>query len=284
MIAWSVKWRALFPHTGFREHQRVPLWHPDVPFVLITSQRAGSTLGTAWFFHHAGLLNEARSLDPFVHRYEQEVFLKTSGYFAGLEKAVTERPVVKLVRDPGARAFSSYLALHDRLATSDPKDHRAAIRRKIAQHTGKPYALDQRLSFRDFLSWAAAEDHKRMDGHEARQVNAYEDELPGGISHLVKLETVRKELPALETALGLPLSTDEAITDFATSQHHVPKCEATPELVDEIINEGIAIPRAGAQPKITTQTIADYPDVARDLAAAYGEDYKRYGYALPSGA
>lgn len=278
-IAWSVRWRAIFPHTGFREHQRVPLAHPDVPFILITSQRAGSTLGAAWFFHHAGLLESARAHDPFVHRYEQEVFLTAPGYFRQLKAAIAHKPVVKLARDPGARAFSSYLALHDATAAKDPRDHRARIRRKIAQASGKAYTHDMQLSFCEFLAWAAVADHRRMDGHEARQKNLYEDRLPNGIEQVIRLESVTEGIQQAEKDFGLPVSKPDDVAGFGSSPHYITKVEAPAQTLDEIMYKGVSIPRKRLQPKVTTQTISDYPDAHRHLLRAFGTDYKAYGYA-----
>lgn len=235
-------------------------------------------MGATWFFHHAGLLEKARAYDPFAHRYEQDIFLKANGYFAGLKRAVREKPAVKLVRDPGARAFSSYLALHDARATADPRDHRTSIRRKIAQQANKPFTADMRLSFSEFLAWAAQVDHRRIDGHEARQKNLYEDSLPRGIEHIIKLEGAEADIPGVEKALGLVPSTPEQIIDLGTSQHYVKKIDAEAPTIDEIMNEGVTMPRPGRQPKITTQTIAAYPEAHRDLILAFGPDYEAYGY------
>lgn len=276
-IAWSVRWRALFPHTGYREHQRVPLWHPDVPFVLITSQRAGSTLGTAWFFHHAGLLDQATRHGWFVHRYEQEVFLRSPGYFEGLERALAERPVLKLVRDPGARAYSSYLALHTEEAM-DPRDHRSAIRRRVRRTSSAAKGPGESpLPFADFLAWLARADHRRLDGHEARQTNLYEDRLPRGRPEPVRLEEVATAIPRLEQRFGLPVSAQSQLQGFSPARHSVAKEEQSGAALDVIL-KGLPMPRPARVPKIDTRTIASVPEAHRSLLHAFAEDFDRFGY------
>ena len=277
---WTVRWRSWFPHTGFREHQRVPLWHDQVPFVLITSQKAGSTLGVAWFFHHAGLLEEARSFDPFVHQNEQNVFLKKEGYLAGLEAALQKKPVYKLVREPGARAYSSYLALLVREAL-EPRDHRTMIRNKIAQSERLDLNTDPRIPLAAYLSWLANSDHQRLDGHEARQFNLYEDTLLTGRPEAIQLEKVADGFRAVEKKHGLPLSSEDTLADLGASSHYAAKVE-DPEGVAAIMHEGVAVPRPNKVPQITTTEIAQFQMPYQNLIKAYGEDYRRYGYPLPS--
>ena len=277
IIALSVGFRRFFPHTGFREHQRVPLWHPRVPFVLLTSQKAGSTLGVAWFLHHAGLLDEARRYHPFAHRYEQDVLLRTPEYFEGLQEAVATRPVLKLVREPGTRAFSSYLALHTTAVVAEENDHRQTLRRRIAQHAQLVDEPDGKISFGAFLSWVAAENHRRLDGHEARQVNQYEDRLPLGLPEPVKLEDAANALPAIEDRFGLVRSSASQLEEFGASPHYVPK-RGNSSMVEMIVKEGLELPRPKDIPSITTQMLADYPRAHEHLLTAYGEDFRRYGY------
>lgn len=277
IISLSVNFRRFFPHTGFREHQRVPLWHPKVPFVLLTSQKAGSTLGVGWFLHHAGLLDEARQHHEFVHRYEQEVFLRSPSYFEGLQEAVATRPVLKLVREPGARAFSSYLALHATEVHVAKNDHRQALRRRIAQHAQLIDGSEGKISFGAFLSWVAASDHKRLDGHEARQVNQYEDRLPLGLPEPIKLEEAVNVLPRIEDRFGLVRSSATQLEAFGASTHYVPKRGGS-AMVETIVKIGLDLPRPKDIPSITTKMLAPYPRAHEHLLTAYGEDFRRYDY------
>lgn len=274
--ALSVRWRAFSPHTGYREHHRVPLWHPNVPFVLITSQRAGSTLGTAWFLHHAGLLDIATSYDPFVHHYEQEVFLQVPGYFSGLERALAEKPVLKLAREPGARAYSSYLNLHTR-EVLDPKDHRHRLRQSVLKSEDLNPSVETPLSFATFLTWMRDADHQRLDGHEARQTNLYEAALPT-VPETLQLEDIDRQLPHWEEQFSLPRSSQSQIIAFGASAHYAKKQEASHEALAKIVEEGLTPPRPGKVPRIGTAELKAFPGAHHALIQAFAEDYERLGY------
>lgn len=274
--ALSVRWRAVSPHTGYREHHRVPLWHPDVPFVLITSQRAGSTFGTAWFFHHAGLLNQALAHDPFVHHYEQEIYFQSPGYFDGLERALADKPILKLAREPGARAYSSYLNLHTN-EVLDLKDHRYQLRRTILRACDLDPRVTTPLPFAAFLAWLAEADHQRLDGHEARQTNLYEAQLPH-VPEVIQLEVLASQLSLIEERFGLPRTSQSEITKFGASAHHSVKTEADSEAIERVLNEGLIPPRPNQVPRIGTKEISAHPAAHRALIKAFSEDFERLGY------
>lgn len=254
----------------------MPLWHDRVPFVLITSQKAGSTLGAAWFFHHAGLLEDARAYHQFAHQYEQDVFLQKPDYMRGLEKALQSKPVYKLVREPGTRAYSSYLALMVESAL-DPADHRAVIRRRIEQSEGLGVGSAAPIPFGAYLSWLSKTDHQRLDGHEARQFNLYEDQLLPSKPEPIHLENVADSFRAIEQEFGLIISDDVQLADIGASTHYAKKTQ-DPEAVATVMNEGIALPRRARVPEITTVEIARFEGPHKNLLTACGEDFRRYGY------
>jgi hypothetical protein len=280
--ALSVRWRSWFPHRGYREHQRVPLWHEDVPFVLITSQRAGSTMGTAWFLRHADLLDEALLHDPFVHRYEQDVLLRQPGYLEGLTEALRTKPVYKLMRDPGARAFSSYIQLHVQDVANDPYDHRRFLRRDIVQRMGLGESYDARIPFAAFLAFLARADHRHLDGHEARQANLYEAKLPGGAPRVIRLEQAEAAMRRIEKDLHLSPSTEEDFFRYGATGHRVSKTD-DPEGFARLMREGASLPRTGRAPKVTSETIKAFPDSYRDLRAAFARDFELYEGADDAG-
>ncbi|MCQ8184011.1 hypothetical protein [Parvularcula maris] len=271
--ALSARWRMRFPHEGYREHHRVPLWHENAPFVLITSQRAGSTLGTAWFLHHAGLLDRAKDYDPFVHRYEQDILFRRTGYLDGLEQALRDKPVYKLMRDPGERAFASYLQLHNAEVADDPRDHRRAVRERIVQEMGLGSTYDTPLPFADFLRFLAQADHRYLEGHEARQANLYEKNLPRGLPAVLRLEEFGPDIRRVEESLGLPLSSNSEIEGFGHAGHRVPKREDA-EGFRRMMNEGAGLPWHGTAPMVTTATIEAYPEAKALLRQAFGPDYE----------
>jgi hypothetical protein len=233
-------------------------------------------MGTAWFLHHAGLLAKAKAHDPFVHRYEQEILLRRTGYFEGLEEALREKPVYKLMRDPGERAFASYLQLHNPEVAEDPRDHRRAIRKQIASEMGLGRDYDTPLPFGAFLGFLAQADHRYLEGHEARQANLYERDLPQGLPSVLHLEDFGPDIRRVEESLGLPLSSNSEIEGFGHEGHRVPKREDA-EGFRRMMNEGASLPWRGTAPLVTTSTIKAYPEAYGYLRKAFGPDYALLG-------
>jgi hypothetical protein len=93
--------------------QRIPLFHPDLPVILMWSQKSGCTTVAKWFFDQVGLLDEALAHSSWVHRYEQEVYKRQPRYRRAVESALGSGAyeVVKVVRDPAVRAASAFLVL-----------------------------------------------------------------------------------------------------------------------------------------------------------------------------
>src|SRR3990167_7963600 len=91
---------------------RVPMWHPDLPFIVLSSQKAAATVTARWVFLQLGLLTDAMSKKSLrhTHQFRMNVFQKRPNYMRDLINAVRRgTPVIKFVRDPYARAYSIYL-------------------------------------------------------------------------------------------------------------------------------------------------------------------------------
>jgi len=103
---------------------RPPLYHPDFPYILFWSQKAGCTTVVKWFFAQVGLLEEALAFSPWVHRYEGEVYKRRPGYRKELHAALRSNryTAVKVVRDPWRRAPRAFLILGERGAIV-PRHH-----------------------------------------------------------------------------------------------------------------------------------------------------------------
>ena len=104
---------------------RTPLYHPDFPYILFWSQKAGCTTVVKWFFAQLGLLEAAQSHSHWIHDYEQQVYKKRAGYREELSDALASGRYkrVKIVRDPLARAASAFLILGERGAIITHRKH-----------------------------------------------------------------------------------------------------------------------------------------------------------------
>ena len=134
--------------------QRLALWHPELPLIVLWSQKSGCTTVVKWVLYQVGELEAAERHSNWVHDYENQVFKARTGYRDGLKQALRDgRPVVKFVRDPAARAYSGYLEL------CNPRVVRSAfwqgLRRQVLAHLAPAHAvnLDYTFSFHDFVGW-----------------------------------------------------------------------------------------------------------------------------------
>ncbi|WP_420393759.1 hypothetical protein [Acuticoccus sp.] len=104
---------------------RPPLYDPSFPYILFWSQKSGCTTVVKWFFAQLGLLEEAMAHSSWVHDYEGAVFKKRRFYRRHVAEALEAgtHKVVKVVRDPMARAPSAFLVLAERGAVAPRRRH-----------------------------------------------------------------------------------------------------------------------------------------------------------------
>ncbi len=250
----------------------MPLHYHSMPMVFLWTPKAGCTSLVKWFFFQIGELDTALSYNPFVHRYRHEVFVKRDGYFLeGLDLILAdEAPVIKLVRDPYARAVSSFaqlLKLQSVTTGRWTRELRAGILRELNE-TAPPGSL----SFRQFLRGVAAigPASPKLNRHVAQQYQEGEEQL---CDRLIRLENFDAEITGIEREFGLKSSPLAALTD---SRHHRRKVPAPAgSLADRIVSSA-DFPEAA-----TPSYDAFYSDETRRLAAAvYAADFSAYGYPV----
>lgn len=151
---------------------RPPLYDPSFPYILFWSQKSGCTTVVKWFFAQLGLLEEALAYSNWIHDYEGQVFKNRNGYRQDLAAALRngKHKVVKVVRDPMARAPSSFLVLAERGAVHPKRRHWtqahwALVDDWLAQN-GKP--TEPGLAFLDHLAMV-----KEFEAREAQSINQH---------------------------------------------------------------------------------------------------------------
>lgn len=94
-------------------HRAVPpLFSEGFPVVVCWSAKAGCTTMLKWFLHHVGLGPSAAAHHKWLHNYRTDVLMRdTASYLARCEAVLAggDAEVVKVVRDPAARAVSGYI-------------------------------------------------------------------------------------------------------------------------------------------------------------------------------
>lgn len=266
----------------FQEFGRMPLYHPNAPFILLWSQKAGSTAALRWYLHHVGLLETAEAHGRWIHDYENDVFKARAGYLDDLKDAAAAgAPLVKFVRDPAARALSAFLELNRPKVVRNRLDHWSAYwRKRLLRYVyGASARHDAPLSLLDFLEWVATERAARLNGHIAPQVTRLERSLPRPV-RIVKLEGGHAAFQAVERDFGLPVSDERGLRARLKSGHHHEKLAVPTDALDAFAATRFDF-AAGAPadiPAFSADTAAAAPRLNAALRSAYGADYDAYSY------
>ena len=257
---------------------RMPLYHPDFPFVILWSEKSGCTTIAKWFFLQLGLLEEALAYDSWVHWYEIKVFKARPHYTHDLLNAVKQgAPVVKFVRDPFARAYSSYLTVCDPLSLGEAKHWTIDTRREIIKHLiGEGAGAEEYgFSFRQYLQWLVATDRKKINPHLRQQHQERDEYLD---IRYYKIERMAENLSALEQQYRLPhLAKDHP--ELFDSFHFHKKTELKPAAARALLDLAVPVKRGPHFPHVNfDQEVARGTDFENIVIQCFREDLVRYKY------
>jgi hypothetical protein len=269
------------------EFGRIPLHHPDLPFVLLASQKAGSTTTAKWFFSQAGLSEVAAEHGRWIHDYEHEVFTRRRGYLRSVRRAIAGGiDVVKVVRDPAGRAFSGYLQLNEHWAVLNRADHWTVFwrTRLIRDLFGADADYIRPFSFLEYLTWLSRQHPHRVNPHLAPQRTGLEERL-GPQLHLLRLEDGPAVFTQLEARYGLRPTTGPELGSLLTSGHHTAKAPVAAAELRSALREGYLAhrPEGSRFPELDTQTLADDPEAEGLVRAWFAVDYDAYGHLYEHG-
>jgi hypothetical protein len=167
--------------------------------IVIFAARAACSTVTIWFLHQLGHLKAACEFHPWPHQYRLRVYYRSQLYAKAYGLDLSNFSVVRVVRDPFARAASSYrhALLHGYLNAEVAKLHQ----RNDVDASG--------YSFADFLDVLEQLDLTSCDIHCRIQRHPIEDRLP--VRHLINVSTEDLLARLNEVAADLQL----APLDFA---------------------------------------------------------------------
>jgi hypothetical protein len=255
---------------------RTPLYHPDVPIVVLWSEKSACTSIVKWFLFQAGLLDQALGHHRWIHNYENEVLKAREGYKEDIIAAIQAgRPLVKFVRDPYSRAYSGFLETCRRRVVSEHDHWSTGTRREILRHLcGSDLEIELAYSFNQFCDWMANRKASQLDPHLAPQFTPIENDYDIAIC---QLDTLADPFAVAEREYGLKVSAGES--RIAASGHHHTK---TP------FGEGIGRRSLDLAIPVQREHGFKIPDVTRsDLAASRGgaavrrlfeQDFDAYRY------
>lgn len=196
-------------------HDTPPLIKAGFPVAVCWSAKAGCTTMLKWFLRHTGLFETAFAFSGWLHHYRVAIFQHPlEPYLADCAAALASgtAEVVKVVRDPAARAVSSYLHL---LRFEDPLRWDPGVS-AWKQRVG----LDRQagLSFEQFLEFVI---DARTTGHPL-DLHFAPQSVPGCdrvVDRVISLAGLAAGLADLEDRHGLPRID---IAPFRVSTHHNP--------------------------------------------------------------
>jgi len=165
----------------------LPLVDADRKIVVLWSPKSACTTAYVWFSALCGFLPEVRAFGDWPHAHREQVFRKLERYRAARTGDISDYHVVKIIRDPYARAASCF---------------RHAVRNRLVEQRS--------ISFRDFLLILARNDMEAVNIHFWPQFHLLERvRRPDTIINVSK-GALFAELNALEARMGWP------VTDFAS--------------------------------------------------------------------
>lgn len=190
-----------------------PLFSKDQNLALFFSAKGGCTFAVKWFFFQTNHLDQALAYHPWIHEYRQKVFCRLSEYKNHVHEILNKKTrIIKVVRNPYARAVSSYI-------------HAARCgyeNEKISRFLNRPINNDTGFSFREFIGYLGSidlhsADTRGCDPHHRVQIHRSEEKGLVKPDYIVKIENSFDAFKRIEAELGLQESNLESLN---RSGHH----------------------------------------------------------------
>jgi len=185
-----------------------PLIDVDRRLIVLISPKSACSSALIWFYKVSGQYEAARRYHAWPHRYRTQVLDAGEQFRRALDLGLDQFQVVRIVRDPYARAISSF---RHALATG-------YARPALARVLGIPGQGPLTLSLSDFLDFLERLDLRIADTHHALQYHPIERWVrPRWIIDVTR-QNLYAELNGVESAMGLP-QTDFAHLDWLQQLH-----------------------------------------------------------------
>lgn len=159
----------------------LPLLDGSRRTVVSWSAKSACTHVVIWYLHRLGLLDEARSHHPWVHRYRGEVLYRSRMYQSARDQlgreGASEWTYVKVVRDPVKRCVSSYR--HALMHGYEDEKMAHVLGREIDHKIG--------YSYETFLEYLGQIDLHHCDIHHRVQKHSL-DTVPFGQTWLINVD------------------------------------------------------------------------------------------------
>lgn len=255
---------------------RVPLYHPDLPFIVMWSEKAACTTIKKWFFSHAGLLKRALNYHRWIHNFESEVFKSQDGYLEECVEALNSgKPVLKFVRNPYERLYSGYLETCRRHVLTDEDHWSTQTRQEILTFLiGENAEIQYAYSFEQFVAWLQTKSERSLDVHLLPQRQAYEKLVN---LRVVKLDGTDSGFREIEQEFRLK-DTSGKPNVYVSGHHHTKQTRSLKEQIN-VLSVGVPIQRdKNFLPYDISADAIARSSVGKKILNMYSQDFSAYGY------
>ncbi|MCG8485304.1 MAG: sulfotransferase family protein [Clostridia bacterium] len=251
---------------------RSPHYNKEFPLILFWSEKSGCTTFLKWFFFQIGILEKVMEYDPWVHKYEFEVYKKQNSYKEEMREQIlhSKKDIFKLVRNPYKRAVSSFLALVFAIYWENQGTGLYREVEKINELFHNNKNSKKGISFKQFLYYIkdVGSDVEKIDSHIARQYLEGEELF---IKDYIHLENFSDDISKIEEKYQLKKCHPSAI---AESDHHsAPRMNIIGDYSETVItNENIS------QRSLPTYESFYDKEAVELVKEVFKKDVELYGY------
>lgn len=235
----------------------LPLILDEKKLMLSLAPKSGSLFGVSWFFYQAGLWQDVEQHPKWAHHYRQEVYYKSPDYPASYRRFFASPEAytkIKLVRNPYARAVSSYI-------------HTLRTPHILYRDTKHRFTA-KAFSFETFLNEVEKLGTRSCDVHYRTQTHEYERRSNWDYDHIIQLETAFENIPKLEQEYHLKKS---PLENFRESEHNSLRKRDGDKFVGNTVFDSGYI-KHSPFPYFYNRELAEK---VREL---YAEDFRNFGY------
>ena len=259
-MRWNPDKRARIQHACKGPNHPLFLEKKDV--AVMWSAKAGCTFAVKWFLLQRGELEQALAYSSWIHDYRTQVYRKSEAYQAGVHRAEYGKfRYLKLVRNPFARAVSSYLHMVRTVG-----DH--TFHAPFNEFLGRDIEGTDGATFSDFCNFLLATDTARCDVHYRRQAHPMEVDGLIDLDHVIHLENLAAELAPVARHYGLK---DYSVDELSASHHNTRRDQSEAFVGDQVFRR--------TEEDVYPDFRAFYNDeLTGKVRQIYSQDFARYGY------
>ena len=190
-------------------------WHPrpllnaDKRLIVLWSPKSACTTVYVWFAKVSGFLDEVKAANKWPHVHRSAVFYHSDLYRRSLDGDLDGWRVVRVIRDPYARAVSIY---RHALKTN-------FLEEEVHAHFGGRVSSEKGYSFMEFLGLLGTFDMTSCNPHCRPQFHPFEGKRRPDVTINISKQDLFTALNEVEDSLQLPRSNVAELTWLNEMEH-----------------------------------------------------------------